>query len=517
MAGIIAGAQNFGRTPSEQMQWDSEQKLNTDMYNNPSGPQASGLNPSIINGPSIVPSKMHDDWNSFFNTTPAGSSVPFAGGTLTHQDIPNVEKGGGATYTDSNGNMTNLTNNQSMSDLAKYHPEIASAWKTQYGFNPEQTPSGVVPSTVPASSPNVTTTQPTTNTATSPSITPATTTSPGIITSNQSPNMSADYNAYWANNPVGSKINVAGGTMTRTDAGTATFTSADGKSETLTPTSNYSDLAKGNASLAAAWKNNYGFNADGNNLPSTSAASSTNASQLGNPNQWNVNSDQTTSGQLQKLIDPNSAMAQSWMHAGANDAAARGFTGNSTIRDTAMMDSLIRNATPIAQSDAAINAKAAGYNADMPNQFAMTNVGANNQLNLTNVNANNQKLISSMNNESQQIISRAHDANAVLIQNDTGAQQAYNSFIGSVAQINQNDKMDATAKARSVEAQRILFNEAIAARTKANPNLGISQSQIGVLTPEQQKAKDDADHNAVIKNTGSPDVSNQLQNFGGAS
>lgn len=99
---------------------------------------------------------------------------------------------------------------------------------------------------------------------------------------------------------------------------------------------------------------------------------------LGTPTQWSVTPDQTVQGQMKNLIDPNNPYYQQWAAAGAADAAARGFTGNSSLRDTGILDSVMRGATPIATSDAATYAKSAGYNADQGNQFAVANQNATN-------------------------------------------------------------------------------------------------------------------------------------------
>ena len=204
-----------------------------------------------------------------------------------------------------------------------------------------------------------------------------------------------------------------------------------------------------------------------------------NPTTLGTPTKWDITANQTTQGQMSSLIDPNSPYYQAWKNAGANDAAARGFTGNSTIRDSAIMDSVIRNATPIAQSDAAINAKAAGYNADMPNQFAVANQNANNtagQFNsreknqmaqaqitastarygtdvsastqrfVAGLNSDTQKAVATMNNASQATISSAHDANAVFLANNKAAQDSLANLANGMNINDNNDKMDGQAK-----------------------------------------------------------------------
>jgi hypothetical protein len=228
--------------------------------------------------------------------------------------------------------------------------------------------------------------------------------------------------------------------------------------------------------------------------PASTAAGYTPA-QLGDPTKWNVTGDQTVAGQMQKLTDPNNPYYQQWATAGAQDAAARGFTGNSSIRSSGIIDSVMRNALPVAQSDAATYAKAEGYNTDQSNQFAQANTTAQNtagQFNAGQANtasiaklqsdttkygadvsaatqryvsdqsASTQQAIAKMSNTSQAAISQAHDANSVLLQNNQTAQAAYNAYVNAVANIDIQPSMDKDAKAAAIITQTNIFNSAIA-------------------------------------------------------
>jgi hypothetical protein len=238
--------------------------------------------------------------------------------------------------------------------------------------------------------------------------------------------------------------------------------------------------------------------------------------QLGTPTQWNVTPNQTVQGQMAGMIDRNNPFYQQWATAGAQDAAARGFTGNSSIRDTGIMDSVMRNATPIATADASTYAKAAGYNADMPNQFAMKNADMAQQSALANLSADTQKFVAglsaqtqhdvaNMNNQSQAAISQAHDANSALIASNSNAKEAYNNYVAAVAQIDQNDKMDAAAKQTAIITQTQIFNNAIAGLKAANPGTADVSSPLDITTPPV---------NPAAAQVGGVDVSDQLQ-FGG--
>lgn len=240
----------------------------------------------------------------------------------------------------------------------------------------------------------------------------------------------------------------------------------------------YNGLLKGGMSMDRI---NQGFtdSAEYKALHPAAAPGAASPTLVGTPTKWNITPDQTVQGQMKNLIDPNNPYYQQWATAGAQDAAARGFTGNSSIRDTGIMDSVMRGATPIATSDASTYAKAAGYNADMPNQFAMKNADAQNQMAMANLSANTQKAVAGMsaqtqrdvaalNNTSQATISQAHDANSALIASNDSAKSAYSNYVAAVAQIDQNDKMDAAAKQAAIITQTQIFNNAIAGLKTAN-------------------------------------------------
>jgi hypothetical protein len=192
---------------------------------------------------------------------------------------------------------------------------------------------------------------------------------------------------------------------------------------------------------------------------------------LGAPTKWDITSDQTVQGQMKNLIDPNSPYYQQWATAGAQDAAARGFTGNSSIRSTGIMDSVMRGATPIATSDASTYAKAAGYNADMPNQFAISNqnasnsmaqfstaqqndltkahLSANTQLAAASIsadaqkmiatnNAQNAQIVATLNNTSQMAIAKLDQANKQILQTDANASSLHAQAMQTIAAIQTN-------------------------------------------------------------------------------
>ncbi len=202
-----------------------------------------------------------------------------------------------------------------------------------------------------------------------------------------------------------------------------------------------------------------------------------NPAQAGNPTQWSVSPEQTMQGQLKALTDQNNPMTQQWMEQGREEAAARGFTGNSSIRDSGIIDSVMRNAIPIAQGDANTYAKAAGYNADTANQFTTANTNAQNTAAQFNANSQNQNYATDLNAIAQQqndLLQSAQMNNADLLSNNTAAQQAFNTYQQAVATINQSTTMDAAAKQAAIKTQTQIFNQGIAgirAQSPKTPNV----------------------------------------------
>lgn len=242
--------------------------------------------------------------------------------------------------------------------------------------------------------------------------------------------------------------------------------------------------------------------------PAPAVPTATNG-QLATPSQWKVTPDQTVQGQMAGMADPNNPYYQQWATAGAQEAAARGFTGNSSIRSTGIMDSVMRNATPIATADAATNAKAAGYNADMPNQFALKNADAQNQMAAAHLSADTQKFVASLNSDtqkavqqmslaSQQTISQLHDANAVLLASNDSAKSAYSNYVAAVAQIDQNDKMDAAAKQTAIIRQTQLFNSTIAGLKAATPATADVTSPLDTTMPPAAAAVGGVDVSSIL-------------------
>jgi hypothetical protein len=94
---------------------------------------------------------------------------------------------------------------------------------------------------------------------------------------------------------------------------------------------------------------------------------------LDDPTKWQIDNKQTVAGQLASVVRKDSPLQQLARTEGLQQAQKRGLL-NSSMAVGAAQDAITRSALPIAQADADVNARAAGYNADTSNKFKVANV-----------------------------------------------------------------------------------------------------------------------------------------------
>lgn len=196
-------------------------------------------------------------------------------------------------------------------------------------------------------------------------------------------------------------------------------TQKTGALQPATPANPYSPVSSGggasgggivsNANAASGVNVNPAQNAGV--VPGANGASNYNPAQLGNPTQWNVTAPQTVAGQIQSIIDPNSALGKQAVAQGQIMANDRGLL-NSSISQTASQSELNKLALNIASADAATNAKAAGYNADMPNQFAVQNTNSQNTAQQFNAGQNNNLQLGQLQSQTSLATTQMNNASA---------------------------------------------------------------------------------------------------------
>lgn len=218
--------------------------------------------------------------------------------------------------------------------------------------------------------------------------------------------------------------------------------------------------------------------AGGGTAPASSPAAPTSvgivgaeSAQLNNPTQWNVTDDQTVEGRIDRIIRKDSPLQQQARTRALEGMNARGL-GNSTLAITAGESALYDAALPIAQADASTAAKAAGYNADQYNQFAVRNADAENQFKLADKNnqvqltladkqAQQQRDLALINRETQLQVSKLDAQNKaqadelarkqqLLLETNQQAASAFNTAMSAINNIQNNNQMDAATKTQAV-------------------------------------------------------------------
>lgn len=245
-------------------------------------------------------------------------------------------------------------------------------------------------------------------------------------------------------------------------------------------------------------------------------ASTYNPTQTGQATQWNVSPDQTVQGQLDNILNGNSPIIQQARSQAMQTANDRGLL-NSSMAATAGESAAISNALPIATSDSQTMAKAAGYNADEQNQFAVKNADIANTAgqfnsqqqqaaNLTNAasenttnqfNAQQQQQNSQFNAGATNTINQANAQNSIqnaqfnvseankiqienidaqykqLMQTSASASDIYKQIMSNIQAISLSTDLDANAKQTATDNQLALLKNGLqVAGAISNINIG---------------------------------------------
>ena len=202
--------------------------------------------------------------------------------------------------------------------------------------------------------------------------------------------------------------------------------------------------------------------------------------QLGAPTAWNVTADQTVEGRINKII--NGEVGQQARAGAMGEMNERGLV-NTSMAITAGQDAAYRAAIPIATNDAATFSKAAGYNADQGNQFAVRNtdyknqyalaalsaktqleqanlqartqlttaqLSAQTQMSVAQLNADTQAQMKNLDIDFQTAANALQQANKTLLDTNGQAATAMNTAMSAISNIQNNNQMDATTKTRAI-------------------------------------------------------------------
>lgn len=224
--------------------------------------------------------------------------------------------------------------------------------------------------------------------------------------------------------------------------------------------------------------------------------------QLKDPVKWNVDKNQTVSGQLEDILKDGSPLLDQAETSARQRANASGLL-NSSMAVTAGQDALYRTALPIATADAATYNKAAGYNTDEANQFSLQNANMQNQaagFNASSANKKDSDLLSAdtsiktanigaeaskanaftsanastrnaeigadaskynanLSAETQKALAGLDSNTRNLVQSNSTAANSFQTFMNVVANIRASTTMDEKAKATAIADAENKFNQ----------------------------------------------------------
>lgn len=158
---------------------------------------------------------MQKHFRQYWENTRPGQEIDWAGGKLYRLDENSAH-----FYDPDTGTYTLLKPNMDFAYLASQNPKIAAKWKQDYGFEPPEAARGTI---------------------------------------GKPSDMATAYARYWEFGPK--ELDWAGGKLVMADdRKSAVYTNSAGERITLTPSSNFVQLANMSPSIAALWKTEFGFN-----------------------------------------------------------------------------------------------------------------------------------------------------------------------------------------------------------------------------------------------------------------
>lgn len=161
--------------------------------------------------------------------------------------------------------------------------------------------------------------------------------------------------------------------------------------------------------------------------------------QLSDPAKWTITPEQTVQGQLSGILNSGSPLMQQAKTTGLQTANARGLL-NSSLAAGAAENAMIGSATPIATSDANVNAASAQANQNVENAFKTTN--ASNAFNA------GEKIYST---ETAAAVNAANNLSTEKINLSGQISTMNNSLNNDIATIQTNPNMTQQAKQYSIK------------------------------------------------------------------
>jgi hypothetical protein len=175
------------------------------------------------------------------------------------------------------------------------------------------------------------------------------------------------------------------------------------------------------------------------------ATSSYTPSQIAETKPWTVDSSQTVSGNVDKLIAQDGPQMQSARTAALQAMNSRGLV-NSSMAVGAAQKAVIDTATPIAASDAATYSKAAGYNTDVANTANTTNVAAQNTAQQFNAQQSNAMLSQQVDNQTRIQLQDLQSRSSTLLNTNSTASALFGQATSALNNIATSTTMDQATK-----------------------------------------------------------------------
>ena len=264
--------------------------------------------------------------------------------------------------------------------------------------------------------------------------------------------------------------------------------------------------------------------------PATQNTATTYNPTTGTAPQYTLNpATDTTSGQLNSVIDQNSPLMQRAKALGMQTANDRGML-NSSIAAGEAQNAVLAAATPIAQSNAAANLQTGLTNVQNANTMAQTNVQQQNQAAAAGAQAVNTASLQNVQNTQQTNLANASEinkinslavdentklmlqnivsGNAQLIQGNAELGQMYNSTMQNIQAITMSTTMDAAAKQAAVNNQITLLNQGLAASqsvSKTSP-LNLQALNIGQYFQPQTDNTTPATNQPIANTAANPSL-----------
>jgi len=242
--------------PNIAKQWQSE-------FGYTYTPKANNASP---NAPATSKDQLQSYYNQYFTDgVPVGYKQNWANGKLEKLTDST------AVYTDPNGKQFVMQKGMDVNNIYSMSPYIASQWNDEYGYTytptkqngVDLTGSNLGPTSDTTGNPFALSTLKGPNYGQSDQ---GTLTPQGVMGGSEKGGTVANaskivpaYQQYWQTAPVGSVMDFAGGTLTRTSGAQAVYTGKNGETYSMSPTSDLNIIAANNPQIANTWQKEFGM------------------------------------------------------------------------------------------------------------------------------------------------------------------------------------------------------------------------------------------------------------------